>query len=147
MVELRFRIRNSVFTPPQAVRRSTIRPLALMCPSIEEAALLGEVDSAGRLIPRKGVFFMSSQRTGPVIEGFEDCALGEFVKAQLEALAQNGEPPARCEVHGLDLANPIDTRNRDPPRPAALARRPPPGRRRHPNAGSVASHLTRHRRR
>src|ERR1043165_3421846 len=113
MVELRFRIRNTVFTQPQAVRRSTIRPLALMCPSIEEAALLGEVDHAGRLIPRKGVFAMSAQRTGPVIEGFEDCALGEFVKAQLEALSQNGEPPARCEVHGLnpflELAEPEDT--------------------------------------
>src|SRR4026207_2269307 len=102
MVELRFRIRNTVFTPPHNTRRSTIRPVALLCPSVEEAALLGEVDDIGRLVPRKGVFFMSLQRTGPVIEGFEDCALGEFVKAQLEALSQNGEPPARCEVHGLD---------------------------------------------
>ena len=102
MIELRFRIRNSVFNSPNPVRRATIRPLALLCPSVEEAALLGEVDEAGRLTPRKGVFNMSLPRTGPVIEGFEDCALGEFVKAQLEALAQNGEPPARCEVHGLD---------------------------------------------
>src|SRR6266566_10111712 len=102
MVELRFRIRNSAFTAQSAQRRATIRPLALLCPSVEEAALLGEVDEAGRLTPRRGVFNMSSPRTGPVIEGFEDCALGEFVKAQLEALAQNGEPPARCEVHGLD---------------------------------------------
>src|SRR4030095_7062732 len=102
MVELRFRVRNTVFAAPQTARRSTIRPLALLCTSVEEAALLGEVDNAGRLIPRKGVFFMSSQRTGPVIEGFEDCALGEFIKAQLEALSQNGEPPARCELHGLD---------------------------------------------
>ena len=102
MVELRFRIRNSVFVPPQNVRRSTIRPLALLCPSVEEAALLGEVDDIGQTYSPQGCFFMSLQRTGPVIEGFEDCALGEFVKAQLEALSQNGEPPARCEVHGLD---------------------------------------------
>ncbi|HEX4998464.1 MAG TPA: hypothetical protein VFY29_09565 [Terriglobia bacterium] len=102
MVELRFRIRNNVFAPRPAARRSTIRPLALLCPSVEEAALLGEVDEGGRLIPRRGVFSMSAARTGPVIEGFEDCALGEFVRAQLEALSQNGEPPARCEVHGLD---------------------------------------------
>src|ERR1700752_2202221 len=102
MVELRFGIRKTGFEPPQAVARSTIRPLALMCPSIEEAALLGEVDDTGRLTPRKGVFYMSAQRTGPVIEGFEDCALGEFVKAQLEALSQNGEPPARCEVHVMN---------------------------------------------
>src|SRR5262245_18042317 len=102
MVELRFRIRNSVLAAQASVRRSTIRPLALLCPSVEEAALLGEVDDVGRLVPRKEVFYLSFQRTGPVIEGFEDCALGEFVRAQLEALAQNGEPPARCEVHGLD---------------------------------------------
>jgi hypothetical protein len=102
MVELRFRIRNGAFTSQNAQRRSTIRPLALLCPSVEEAALLGEVDDVGRLVPRKEVFYVSFQRTGPVIEGFEDCALGEFVRAQLEALSQNGEPPARCEVHGLD---------------------------------------------
>jgi hypothetical protein len=112
MVELRFRIRNNVFIAQNSMRRSTIRPLALLCPSVEEAALLGEVDEIGRLVPRKNVFYLSLQRTGPVIEGFEDCALGEFVKAQLEALSQNGEPPARCEVHGLDpfldLAEPED---------------------------------------
>src|SRR5262245_66304718 len=102
MVELRFRIRNTVFAPAHSARRSTIRPLALLCPSIEEAALLGEVDDGGKLVPRKGVFYLSFQRTGPVIEGFEDCALGEFVKAQLEALSLNGEPPGRCECHGLD---------------------------------------------
>jgi len=102
MVELRFRIRNSVFTAQNSARRATIRPLALLCPSVEEAALLGEVDEVGRLIPRRSVFYSSVARTGPVIEGFEDCALGEFVRAQLEALSQNGEPPARCEVHGLD---------------------------------------------
>jgi len=102
MVELRFRIRSNVFSAHSALRRSTIRPLALLCPSVEEAALLGEVDELGRLVPRKGVFYMSFLRTGPVIEGFEDCALGEFVRAQIEALSQNGEPPARCEVHGLD---------------------------------------------
>src|SRR3989442_8625356 len=103
MVELRFRIRNNVFTIQEvAPRRSTIRPLSLCLPSVEEAALLGEVDETGRVIPRRGVFYTGVLRTGPVIEGFEDCALGEFVKAQLEALAQNGEPPAKCEVHGLD---------------------------------------------
>jgi len=113
MVELRFRIRNTVFAPSHSARRPTIRPLALICPSVEEAALIGEVDDAGRLVPRKGVFCMSSQRTGPVIEGFEDCALGEFIKAQLEALSEHGEPPARCELHGLnpflDLAEPEET--------------------------------------
>ncbi len=102
MVELRFRIRNSVFTPQDPPRKSTIRPLSLCFPSVEEAALLGEVDETGRVIPRRGVFFLTNLRTGPVIEGFEDCALGEFVKAQLEALSQDGEPPAKCEVHGLD---------------------------------------------
>ena len=102
MVELRFRIRNSVFNPQDPPRKSTIRPLALCLPSVEEAALLGEVDETGRVVPRRGVFFLTNLRTGPVIEGFEDCALGEFVKAQLEALSQNGEPPAKCEVHGLD---------------------------------------------
>src|SRR5262245_7884434 len=102
MVELRFRIRNNVFNMQSVPRRATIRPLSLCIPSVEEAALLGEVDETGRVMPRRGVFFVSFLRTGPVIEGFEDCALGEFVKAQLEALSQNGEPPAKCEVHGLD---------------------------------------------
>src|SRR6476469_10832796 len=103
MVELRFRIRSNVFSTQEVPsRRSTIRPLALCLPSVEEAALLGEVDETGRVIPRRGVFYTGVLRTGPVIEGFEDCALGEFVKDQIEALAQNGEPPARCEVHGLD---------------------------------------------
>src|SRR6266480_8071265 len=103
MVELRFRIRNSVFNVQEvAARRATIRPLSLCLPSVEEAALLGEVDESGRVTPRRGVFFLSFLRTGPVIDGFEDCALGEFVKAQLEALSQDGEPPAKCEVHGLD---------------------------------------------
>ena len=105
MVELRFRIRNNVFTSQEgSARRPTIRPLSLCLPSVEEAALLGEVDEVGRVIPRRGVFFTGNLRTGPVIEGFEDCALGEFVKAQLEALSQNGEPPAKCEVqdaHGI----------------------------------------------
>src|SRR5437762_3810334 len=102
MVELKFRIRNTVFTAQTPNRRGIIRPVSLYCPTVEEAALLGEVDEIGRLVPRRGIFFLSFPRTGPVIEGFEDCALGEFVRAQLEALAQNGEPPARCEVHGLD---------------------------------------------
>lgn len=102
MVELRFRIRNSVFAAPQAVRRSTVRPLTLLCPTIEEAALLGQMDDTGKLMPRKGVFYMSAQRAGPVIEGFEDCALGELVKAQIESGCNNGEPPASCKIYGLD---------------------------------------------
>ena len=102
MVELKFRIRNNAFNAQSPVRRVTIRPLSLLFPSVEEAALLGEVDEAGRVTPRRGVFFLSFRRTGPVIEGFEDCALGEFVKAQLEALSTDGEPPPRCEVHGVD---------------------------------------------
>ena len=102
MVELRFRIRNSVFNAQLQPRRANIRPLALCFPSVEEAALLGEVDEVGRVVPRREVFFVTHLRTGPVIEGFGDCALGEFVKAQIEALSQNGEPPAKCEVHGLD---------------------------------------------
>ena len=58
MVELRFRIRNNVFNTREVPsRRSTIRPLSLCLPSVEEAALLGEVDEDGRLIPRRGVFF------------------------------------------------------------------------------------------
>src|SRR5437870_473642 len=97
MIELRFRIRNNVLNPQDSPRKSTIRPLSLCLPSVEEAALLGEVDEGGRVIPRRGVFFLTNLRTGPVIEGFEDCALGEFVKAQIEALSQNGEPPAKCE--------------------------------------------------
>jgi len=58
MVELRFRIRSTVFNFQEfSSRRSTIRPLALCLPSVEEAALLGEVDEVGRVIPRRGVFF------------------------------------------------------------------------------------------
>ena len=69
MVELRFRIRNNVFNPQEtAVRRSTIRPLSLCLPSVEEAALLGEVDETGRVIPRRGVFYTGALRTGPVIK-------------------------------------------------------------------------------
>src|SRR5206468_11377271 len=98
MIELRFRIRNNVFNPQDPPRKATIRPLALCLPSVEEAALLGEVDETGRVIPRRGVFFLANLRTGPVIEGFEDCALGEFVKAQLEAVYQICVPTANCEV-------------------------------------------------
>ncbi|HYV33812.1 MAG TPA: hypothetical protein VE973_03110 [Candidatus Limnocylindria bacterium] len=64
--------------------------------------MLGEVDQYGRLLPNAQAFHLTFPRKGPVIEAFRDCALGEFVKAQVEALAQNGEPPARCEVQGLD---------------------------------------------
>lgn len=71
MVELRFRIRSNVFNARElSARRATIRPLALCLPSVEEAALLGEVDETGRLVPRRTVFYTGNQRTGPVIEGF-----------------------------------------------------------------------------
>lgn len=102
MVELQFRIRNTVFNPGVSSRRTTIRPIAFHCPSLEEASLLASVDDGGRLVPREQVFSLSHPRTGPVIEGFVDCALGEFVRAQLEALSSDGLPPVRCEVHGLE---------------------------------------------
>ena len=82
-------LQSAAFSPPGNYPAS----LSLYFPSVEEAALLGEVDDTGRVMPRRGVFFISQPRTGPVIEGFEDCALGEFVRAQLEAISQNGEPP------------------------------------------------------
>ena len=56
MVELRFRIRNNVFNVQDVPsRRATIRPLSLCLPSVEEAALLGEVDEIGQLVlePRR----------------------------------------------------------------------------------------------
>jgi hypothetical protein len=114
MVELRFRIRNSVFSPSGNAQSSTVRPLALLCPTIEEASLLGGVDFAGRLIPHYGVFLTSFHRNGEVIEGFEDSALGEFVRAQLEALAQSRRGlPACCKINGLepflDLETPEET--------------------------------------
>ena len=102
MVELRFRIRNTVFDAGVRNRRTTIRPITFHFPTLEEAALLASVDDAGKLVPRNGVFSLSHPRTGPVIEGFVDCALGEFVRAQLEALSADGQPPAKCEVHGLE---------------------------------------------
>ena len=102
MVELRFRIRNTVFDAGVRNRRTTIRPITFHFPTLEEAALLASVDDAGKLVPRNGVFSLSHPRTGPVIEGFVDCALGEFVRAQLEALSADGRPPAKCEVHGLE---------------------------------------------
>ena len=102
MVELRFRIRNDVFSVQEAPGEAAIRPLSLCLPSLEEAALLSDVDEKGRIVPRREVFFLANLRTGPVIEGFGDCALGEFIKAQLEAVSENGELPAKCEVYGLD---------------------------------------------
>jgi hypothetical protein len=102
MVVLRFRIRNSVFNGQAAPGRAAIRPLSLRLPSVEEAALLSEVDEKGRIIPRREVFFLANLRTGPVIEGFRDCALGEFIKAQLEAMSENDEPPRKCELYGLN---------------------------------------------
>lgn len=101
MIELKFRIRSGVFNRISG-RRNTIRSITLYFESVEEAALIGEVDEAGGVIPCPGVFSLSNLRTGPVIEGFEDCALGEFVKGQIEALSEFGEPPAECEIQGLD---------------------------------------------
>ncbi len=101
MVELPFRIRNTVFDSGQS-RRTFIRPITFHFPTLEEAALLASVDGVGKVVPRDQVFALSHPRNGPVIEGFIDCALGEFVRAQLEALASDGLPPVRCEVHGLE---------------------------------------------
>lgn len=102
MVELKFRIRNTVFCPANQGRRPIIRPITMGFPSVETAALLGEVDESGRLVPRTDAFVLSFTKTGAVIDGFSDCALGEFVRAQVEALSGNGEPPVRCEIHGLE---------------------------------------------
>jgi hypothetical protein len=102
MVEVRFRIRNTVFNAGNSNRRTTIRPITFQFPTLEEAALLASIDDAGTLVPREKVFALSRPRSGPVIEGFVDCALGEFVRAQLEALSSDGLPPAQCEVHGLE---------------------------------------------
>ena len=102
MVELPFRIRNTVFNAGVGNRRTTIRPITFHFPTLEEAALLAAVDDGGKVIPRDQVFSLSHPRNGPVIEGFVDCALGEFVRAQLEALSSDGLPPVRCEVHGLE---------------------------------------------
>ena len=102
MVELPFRIRNTVFNTGGGNRRTTIRPITFHFPTLEEAALLAAVDDGGKVIPRDQVFSLSHPRNGPVIEGFVDCALGEFVRAQLEALSSDGLPPVRCEVHGLE---------------------------------------------
>ncbi len=101
MVELPFRIRNTVFNSGRS-RRTSIRPITFHFPTLEEAALLASVDGGGKVVPRDQVFSLSHPRNGPVIEGFIDCALGEFVRAQLEALSLDGLPPVRCEVHGLE---------------------------------------------
>ena len=102
MVQLGFRIRNTVFNAGVGNRRTAIRPITFHFPTLEEAALLAVVSDSGKVVPREQVFSLSHPRTGPVIEGFVDCALGEFVRAQLEALSSNGLPPVRCEVHGLE---------------------------------------------
>lgn len=103
MVEVKFRIRNTVFNAGNSNRRTSIRPISFQFPTLEEAALLASIDDSGSLAPSENVFSLSHPRSGgPVIEGFADCALGEFVKAQLEALSVDGLPPSRCEVHGLD---------------------------------------------
>jgi hypothetical protein len=114
MVELRFLIRNSVFNVQDAPGTAAIRRLSLCLPSLEEAALLSEVDEKGCIIPRREVFFLTNLPTGPVIEGFEDCALGEFVKAQLEAVLENGVPPEKCVIYGLDgFLDPIEPEQAD----------------------------------
>ena len=102
MVELRLRIRNTIFDFGVPTRRTSIRPITFQLPTLEEAALLAGVGETGKLIPREEVFALSNPKSGPVIEGFVDSALGEFVRAQLEALAANGLPPVTCEVHGLE---------------------------------------------
>ena len=102
MVEVRFRIRNTVFNAGNSNRRTAIRPIMFQFPTLEEAALLASIDDGGNLVPREQVFCLSHPSGGPVIEGFVDSALGEFVRAQLEALSSDGLPPAESEVHGLD---------------------------------------------
>jgi hypothetical protein len=102
MVEVQFRIRNTVFNAGNSNRRTTIRPITFQFPTLEESALLASIDDTGSLAPRGQVFNLSYPRSGPVIEGFVDCALGEFVRAQLEALSQDGLPPSQCEIHGLE---------------------------------------------
>ena len=102
MVELKFSIISNVFSCDGHPRRTTISPLTLICDSVEEAALLSDVDEMGHFSPRSEVFITDNLRSETVIEGFQDCALGEFVKAQLEALSLNGESPASCEIVGLD---------------------------------------------
>lgn len=102
MVEVRFRIRNTVFNAGNSNRRTAIRPITFQLPSLEEAALLASIDDGGNLVPREQVFSLSHPSGGPVIEGFVDSALGEFVRAQLEALSSDGLPPAESEVHGLE---------------------------------------------
>ena len=102
MVEVRFRIRNTVFNAGTSNRRTAIRPITFQFPTLEEAALLASIDDGGNLVPREQVFCQSRPSGGPVIEGFVDSALGEFVRAQLEALSSDGLPPAEAEVHGLE---------------------------------------------
>ena len=102
MVEVRFRIRNTVFNAGNSNRRTAIRPIIFQFPTLEEAALLASIDDGGNLVPREQVFCLSHPSGGPVIEGFVDSALGEFVRAQLEALSSDGLPPAESEVHGLE---------------------------------------------
>ena len=101
MIDLRFRIRNTIFGANLS-QRTAIRQISLYCSSIEEAALLGDVDESGKLVPNREVFLLSFPKSGPVIEGFTDSAIGEFVKAQIEAHAQGGEPPSTCEMRELD---------------------------------------------
>lgn len=99
---LNFRIRNTVFSAGRAGQRSSVRPITLLLPSVEEAALICTVDDMNRLVPRRDVFLLSFTRTGPVIEGFENCILGEFMKSQIECLCENNEPPSSCEINGLE---------------------------------------------
>lgn len=100
-MEMRFRIRSNVFGK-SANRPAKVIPISLNFPSVEEAALISEVDESGRLVPSRRVFHLSFTTTGPVIEGFQDCALGEFVKAQIETLSKNGQLTPGCEIKGLE---------------------------------------------
>jgi len=102
MVELRFRIRSTVFTGSKPNEFNRIQPLILVCKSLEQAAMLGEVNKFGGLVPNKKVFSRSFHKGQATIEGFKDCALGEFMKAQMEALSKNGIPSTRCEIHGIE---------------------------------------------
>ena len=102
MVDLKFRIRSTVLQDSAREAKSLIRPITLKIPCIEEAGLLGTVDNSGRLIPNNAVFKVSHHRTGWVIEGFIEDALGEFMKAQLESLSPSGIVPKQCEIRGLD---------------------------------------------
>lgn len=101
MIELKFRIRSGIFDHISG-RRNTIRPVTLYFQSVEEAALVSGTNEAGQIVPLGDVFLLSFPPAGPVIEGFQDCALGEFVKAQIQTLLQEDESLPYCEINGLE---------------------------------------------